>query len=190
MQKLADATCAEVTGVYNATAGIRTDIGECLTNIAKDSDSPAVDTLQRSMFAALDQDPPQNMTVYAHSQGGLMTQEALAGLKNQLTNEYGEAGAVVRMQHLSIKSFGTAEQGWPVGPDYEQFANSSDPIPSAIAGAQKNYPVATFQDNATIADTQRHPFTSSHWNPIDSHSMDNVYIPQMVKINGQPNCCG
>jgi hypothetical protein len=190
MQKLANATCAEVTGVYNATGGIRADIGECLTNIGKDSDSPAVDTLQRSMFAALTQDPPQDMTIYAHSQGGLMTQEALAGLKNQLINEYGEASAVARMQHLSINSFGTAEQGWPVGPHYEQFTNSSDPIPGVIAGAQKNYPDATFKDNAIIPFSQRHKFTSPHVNPIDSHSMDDVYIPQMVKINGQPNCCG
>jgi len=190
MQKLANATCAEITGIYNATGGIRTDIGECLTNIAKSSVSPAVKTLKKSMLAALSKDPPQDMTIYAHSQGGLMTQEALADVKTDLTIEYGEAGATERMQHLSIKSFGTAEQGWPVGPSYEQFTNSSDPVPGVIAGAQKNYPDATLEDNATIPNSQRHAFTSSHLNPIDSHSMDNVYIPQMVKINGQPNCCG
>jgi hypothetical protein len=189
MQKLANATCAEIVGVYNATGGMRADIGECLTNIAKDSDSPAVDTLQRSMLDGLSHDPPQDMTIFAHSQGGLMTQEALAVVKNQLTIEYGEAGAVERMQHLSIKSFGTAEQGWPAGPNYEQFTNDSDPIPGVIAGAQKNYPDATFADNADIPATQRHHFDSPHLNPVDSHSMDNVYIKQMVEIHGQPNCC-
>jgi hypothetical protein len=189
MQELANATCAEVTGVYNATGGTRADIGECLTNIGKDSHSPAVATLRRLMFSALDQNPPQDMTIYAHSQGGLMTQEALADVKNKLTIEYGEADAVARMQQISVNSFGTAEQGWPVGPNYEQFTNSSDPVPGAIAGAQTNYPEATFNDSAVIPDSHRNIFNSPHLNPIDSHSMDNVYIPQMVKINGQPNCC-
>lgn len=190
MQKLANATCAQVIGVYNATGGMRADIGECLTNIAKNSDTPAVTTLQRSMFDALSQNPPQDMTIYAHSQGGLITQEALATVKNRLATRYGDAGATARMSHLSIKSFGTAEQGWPLGPNYEQFTNNSDPIPGVIAGVQQNYPDVTFRDNAVIPAAQRHRFYSPHLNPIDSHSMDNVYIDQMVKIHGQPNCCG
>jgi hypothetical protein len=189
MQKLANATCAEVVGVYNATGGMRADIGECLTNIGKDSDSPSVKTLKKSMLAALSEVPPQDMTIYAHSQGGLITQEALADVKNDLTNDIGEAGAVERMRHLSIKSFGTGEQGWPVGPNYEQFTNNSDPVPGVIAGAQKNYPDATFKDNASIPEAQRHRFNSPHLNPIDSHSMDNVYIEKMKEIHGQPNCC-
>lgn len=190
MQKLANATCAEVIGVYNATGGMRADIGECLTNIAKNSETPAVDTLQRSMFAALSQDPPQGMTIYAHSQGGLITQEALADLKNRLAIEYGDAGAEERMTHLSIESFGTAEKGWPAGPKYEQFTNFSDPVPGVIAGAQENYPDATFRDNAVVPASRRHRFFSPHPNPIDSHSMDNVYINEMVRVHGQPNCCG
>jgi len=190
MLNLANATCAEVTGVYNATGGLRADIGECLTNIARNSDTPAGDTLKRSMLAAVSQDPPQDMTVYAHSQGGLITQEALASVKNHLTIEYGAAGALERMQHLYIKSFGTAEQGWPSGPNYEQFTNNSDPIPGIIAGAQNSYPAATFRDNATIPAAQQHYFFSPHLNPIDSHSMDNVYIKELVAVHGQPNCCG
>jgi hypothetical protein len=190
MQKLANATCAEVVGVYNATGGMRADIGECLTNIAKNSDTPAVDTLQESMYDALTKDPPQDMTIYAHSQGGLITQEALADLKDRLAIEYGNAGAEERMQHLSIKSFGTAEQGWPAGPQYEQFTNFSDSVPGVIAGAQENYPDVTFRDNAVIPAAQRHRFVSPHLNPIDSHSMDNVYINEMVEVHGQPNCCG
>lgn len=189
MQKLANATCAEVIGVYNATGGLRTDIGECLTNIAKDSDTPSVKTLKKSVLSALSEDPPKEMTIYAHSQGGLITQQALAAVKDDLRIEYGEAGAVERMQHLSIKSFGTAEQGWPAGPNYEQFTNGSDPIPGIIAGAQRNYPDATLRDNASIPEAQRHRFNSPHFDPFASHSMDDVYIEKMKEIHGQPNCC-
>jgi hypothetical protein len=46
MQEPANATCAQVIGAYNATGGMRAGIRECLTNIAKNSDAPAVDTLQ------------------------------------------------------------------------------------------------------------------------------------------------
>ncbi|PYP91716.1 MAG: hypothetical protein DMG65_06630 [Candidatus Angelobacter sp. Gp1-AA117] len=190
MQKLANATCAEIVGVYNATGGMRADIGECLTNIAKNSDTPAVDTLQESMYDALTKNPPQEMTIYAHSQGGLITQEALADLKNRLRTEVGLPNALELMHHLSIKSFGTAEQGWPSGPNYEQFTNYSDPVPGVIAGAQENYPDATFRDNALVPAAQRHYFVSPHVSPIDSHSMDNVYINEMVNVHGQPNCCG
>jgi hypothetical protein len=35
-----------VIGAYNATGGMRGGIRECLTNIAKNRDTPAVDTLQ------------------------------------------------------------------------------------------------------------------------------------------------
>jgi hypothetical protein len=191
MQKLANATCAEVTGVFNATGGIWKDLQECLANMGNNSVSRAGKTLKRSMLAALSQDPPQPMTIYAHSQGGLITQEALKGVKNDLTNRYGAAGAEQRMQSLTIKSFGTAEEGWPAGPNYEQFTNLSDAVPGAIAGAQLNHPIDTFKDNATISN--RHYFMSPRWDPLaGSHSIDDVYIPEYAKVmaeKGQPKCC-
>ena len=190
MQLLANATCAQVIGVYNATGGMARDLEQCLTNIAKNSDSGAVDTLSRSMFAAVSQDPPQDMTVYAHSQGGLITQEALADVKNQLVaSGSSPADAEARMQHLSIKSFGTAEEGWPAGPNYEQFTNLADPVPGAISGAQLGYPSQTFSDNANIPNADRHYFLSPHYNPIGPHSIDNVYIKQIIAEKGQPCCC-
>ena len=189
MQNLANATCAEVTGVYNASGGMMADLSECLSNIAKNSDTPAVDTLERSMYASLSQDPPQPMTIYAHSQGGLITQEALARLKSHLAESMGQDEAEARMSQLTVNSFGTAQQGWPVGPDYTQYTNEDDPVPGAIAGAQLNHPFATYLDNADVPADQQNTFFSPHLNPIDSHSMDNVYIPQMIQINGQPNCC-
>jgi hypothetical protein len=194
MQALAKATCAEVAGVYNAYGGsllnIVEQLSESLANIAKNSDAPAVRTLRDQMLAALDQDPPANLTIYAHSQGGLIMQDALAILKADLTEKYGRAGALARMSRLTIKSFGTAVIGWPVGPNYEQFTNLSDPIPWAIRAAQASYPAETLTDSAVAPASQSHYFNSPHRNPIDSHSMDSVYIPEMVKIDGQPNCCG
>jgi hypothetical protein len=193
MQKLANATCAEVTGVYNATGGIWKDLQECLANMGNNSVSRAGTALQNSMNAALSQEPAQDMTIYAHSQGGLITQEALRGVKNDLTLQYGVAGAEARMKHLTVKSFGTAEEGWPAGPNYEQFTNLSDAVPGAIAGAQLNHPIDTFADNATISLDDQHYFMSPRWTPVaGSHSIDDVYIPEYIeemKKKGQPTCC-
>jgi hypothetical protein len=191
MQLLANATCAQVTGVYNATGGMATDIGQCLTNIAKTSNSPSVHTLEQQMLNSLSQDPP-GMTIFAHSQGGLVTQEALARVKNDLAVQHGSAWAEQQMQAINIKSFGTAEEGWPVGPNYEQFTNVSDPVPAAIAGAQLDYPTATYSDNAPIQN--RHSFIDPRWPPVTGpHSIDDTYIPEYadeIRKEGQESCCG
>jgi hypothetical protein len=190
MQLLANATCAEVSGVYNATGGMAADLGQCLTNIAKTSNSPSVHTLEQQMLASLSQNPP-GMTIFAHSQGGLITQEAIKRVKNDLTTKYGVAGAEQRMQSINIKSFGTAEEGWPVGPKYEQFTNVSDTVPGAIAGAQLAYPFDTFSDNATIPAAYQHYFINPRLTPIiaGAHSIDDVYIPEYIQEKGQPECC-
>jgi hypothetical protein len=186
MQEIANTTCSEVTGVYNATEGMGRDLDECLDNIAKNSNAPSVITLRKMMVDAARTGQP--MTLYAHSQGGLITQEAVAQAKQTLMNEDNLTSeeAERRLGVVSIKSFGTAMWGWPSGPHYERFTNTSDPVPRVIAGAQTSYPWATWSDSALAE--QHHVFTDPHASPIDSHSMDDTYLPKLREIKGAPHC--
>jgi hypothetical protein len=84
-----------------------------------------------------------------------------------------------------VSSFGTAADGWPAGPHYEQYENISDPVPGVISGAQLNYIPETYADSATP--DQRHVFNQSFWNPIDAHSFDNVYVKELKEVHA-PQC--
>lgn len=186
MQAIADATCSEVTGIYNATEGIGKDVDECLDNIAKASSAPSVVPLRELMVQAAREGTP--LTLFAHSQGGLITQEAIAKAKQQLMREdqLSSEEAEAELSVVSIKSFGTAIMGWPKGPHYERFTNTADPIPPIITGAQTSYPIETWGDSAPA--DQHHVFTSPHINPIDSHSMDDTYLPEFESVKGTLNC--
>jgi hypothetical protein len=179
MHAIADTTCAEVVGIYNATEGMGRDLDECLSNIGRAGKTPAAKTLSDEMMRNLTREPPEKMTVFAHSQGGLVTQEALVDTKARLvamgmTPEQAEA----RMGALEVKSFGTAVAGWPQGPQYERFTNLKDPIPYVIAGAQGIlYPVETLNDT-TMPNT--HVFTDQN-KLIAAHSMDGSYMPHLDK---------
>ena len=167
------------------------DVDECLDNIAKASHAPAVGPLKDAMLEAARSGEP--MTLFAHSQGGLIAQEAVEQAKQELiyasnprlTPEQAED----KLDVISIKSFGTALMGWPKGPHYERFTNTADPIPPVITGAQTSYPTATWEDSAGADDND--VFTSPHLNPIDSHSMDNTYLPEYarVKVKGLHCVC-
>jgi hypothetical protein len=161
-----------------------------LDNIAKESSSPAVDPLRDMMAQAARTNPPQPITIFAHSQGGLITQEAVAQAKQKLIDDgFSEEQAEQRLSAVSIKSFGTALMGWPKGPHYERFTNTSDPVPPVIAGAQTSYPSATWDDSAPADPGGNHVFTSPHLNPIDSHNMDNTYLPAYAQMKGAHCAC-
>lgn len=186
MKKLANDTCSEVMGIYNATHGITKDIDECLDNIGKSSNEPAVAPMKKMIVEAAENQKP--LTLYAHSQGGLITQEAISQAKQELMMKYPITAeeAEKALGVVSVKSFGTAMMGWPKGPEYERFTNTSDPIPPAILGAQTSYPLETWKDSAEA--TQHHVFTSPHLNPIESHSMDDVYLEELKAVKGAPYC--
>ena len=89
------------------------------------------------------------------------------------------------LSKVNINSFGTAEEGWPVGPQYEHANNTADPVPHAIAGAQKNFPEQTLSDNDATP-TQR--FTQPFMKPFDAHSLDDVYINKVNEAPGPRDC--
>lgn len=197
LQALARATCMEMTGTFNATGGTPRDLVECLDNIQRSGTVPDR-ALRTEILTSLSKN--EDLTLYAHSQGGLVTQSALTDTKTTLAAQYRDVNFPDRpptdsekvamndfveekMSKIKVISFGTAVAGWPTGPSYENYTNLSDPVPRAILAAQSNN--LDQMDDTQIAPV--HLFISPHLNPIDSHSMDNVYIPQMAKQN-PTNC--
>ena len=135
-KELAIATCSEVISVYNRTEGIVKDVGECLGNIFQvyqPGDNAPTDTMSKLMEDAIMKDPPKEVTICAHSQGGLITRSSLDRVKTKLSLKYPPEEVKERMSKINIKSFGTAEDNWPEGPNYEQYTNPNDLVPKAIA---------------------------------------------------------
>ncbi len=208
MHKIADERCAEVIGVYNATYGTVEDGLDSKDNIDRAGREPAAHSQARLLTEMLNEKPPQRVTVYAHSQGGLITQEGLAETQIKLQRS---AYAALRKQGMSpvrarqeserytrqkmgstdVYSFGTAESNWPsTGTRYHQYTNTADPVPKLITSVQNNRGILIEPTNLA----ERHRFTKNAWNPIEPHSMDNTYLPELNRIHPVPKktngrCC-
>ncbi|KPA09399.1 Synuclein, partial [Candidatus Magnetomorum sp. HK-1] len=186
MQKIADLTCSQVFGIYNATEGMGSDLTECLENIQSD-DAPSVLTQEKLILEKLQSDPPKPVTIYAHSQGGLITQLALKKAITEVTLQFTteeELNAFLS-KYITIKSFGTVVFGWPKGPNYEHFTNICDPVPVVISSVQLNNKEHVLDDHP---DAMHHLFRKPFLNPIDAHSMDNVYLEKFMNEQGKKNC--
>jgi hypothetical protein len=189
MTKLATSRCVEVVGVYNATSGLLSDVAECVQNINRAGNTPAVTTQVTFLKEQLSDSSQTQVTLFAHSQGGLITQESLVKLRNDLTAQYilgpppesGESAAAHAEKDLgriTVNSFGTAEEGWPNGPVYNRFTNTKDPVPIVIKSVQGNHPDLYPQKPV---EGEVHRFSKAHLNPIGSHSMDGVYLDHFNK---------
>ena len=189
MHKIADTRCAEVIGIYNATDGIGGDVVNANRKINGDESDPAAQSLARlvqSMAARGEQ-----INIYAHSEGGLNAQTGLRVAQQRMLVTNGPEYTDKAMQGIHVNSFGTAQLGWPPGPNYRQFTNDSDPVPGLIGAAQRGTRGRSFED---APNTSRNEFPAPNWNPIDSHSMDNAYLDQLnslfpVAKNANGSCC-
>jgi hypothetical protein len=188
-KSIANATCAEVISVYNRTEGIISDTRECVKNIRKTDDVTPTDAMEKIMknhFGNPPEKPYQELNLYAHSQGGLITQEALiqykANLKRTMTDERAEEV----LKNINVKTFGTAQRGWPRGPKYERFLNVFDPVPHIIRLAQMKYKEVTYTEDTRAADlSNRHLVFKPKINPIGAHSMDKVYVKTLEKTSSK-----
>ncbi len=208
MRKIANERCAEVIGVYNATYGTMEDGLDSKDNIDRKGREPAAHSQAQLLTQMLNEKPPQRVTVYAHSQGGLITQEGLGeaqdelrlnersrlvkqGMSDAQAKKEADIRTKQKMGNVTIYSFGTAERGWPpVGTNLHQFTNTADPVPKLISSVQNN----RGNVEEPISLIERHRFTKNAWNPIDPHSMDNTYIPELNRIHPVPKkangqCC-
>lgn len=182
LQAIAKATGADVAAVYNATDGFLGDLEESIDNIRRAGTAPATGTLSDTIHDYLASDPPNTrpLEIFAHSQGGLITQEALIDAKNRLfvslsagktKDRMDDVRAEVerRMSSIKVSSFGTATEGWPVGPRYTQYTNEADPVPRVIRAARNNNRSDVDRDNDKSAESVR--FDDPRLNPLAAHSM-------------------
>jgi len=186
MRAIANAACSEVVGVYNATEGIGADLRESLQNIQKLGRSAPTNTLAVQILLAAESHQP--LVIFAHSQGGLITQDALAKAKNDLLLDgMSMKQADEALSQVTVRSFGTAEEGWPVGPHYEHTNNAGDPVPGLIAGAQERYKEETSRDSDPTPTTMGPMPFANPVDPIANHNLS-AYVPEMRTEPGHREC--
>lgn len=174
--------------------GLMMDVLDCLDNIDSAGTEAAAATQKNLLFDALSAEPPQPVTLYAHSQGGLITQEGLVMARQKLyATRYaklvadGAADPVAdasaaryadeRMKMVQVTSFGTAESGWTPGPGYSHYTNSRDPVPALIRSVQANRLIDTSKTGGPVD-----RFTASPaLDPMAAHSMAEAYLPEFAK---------
>ncbi|WP_263381960.1 PAAR domain-containing protein [Granulicella arctica] len=186
MQQIANQTCSEVVGVYGATQGMLPDLDQAVNEIEKNSNSPQAATLAKLVTDSSSANPPQDLNLIVHSRGGLAAQEGIAYAKSSLLLNMPKAEAEEALSHVNVAAFGTAEQGWPVGPVYTKLNNAADSIPAAMKGAQSSFPEQTFGDNdVTPTRYINEPKMDSIAGP---HSVTDVYTKHMEQSAGARTC--
>lgn len=186
--------------------GLTQDVLDCIDNIDSAGTEQAAHTQAALIHDSLSRDPAGTVTLYAHSQGGLITQEGLTQARGALYSERyaalvtdgvpdakakSEAAAFAdkRMKSVSVVSFGTAESNWPSGPNYKHYTNTRDPVPALIQSVLSNRGVDTSKTGGPVD-----RFTASpSFDPMEAHGMKETYLPRLqevdsaVKVNGK--CC-
>ncbi len=141
LHAIAEQTCGNVTGIYNATEGFLGDAvqtgqdrrlikaaNEGRAPRAHDGRNPAVDQLSDYLYDEIS--AGRSPEVFAHSQGGAVTSLALYDAQASLGMQpdlYPEPLVDVR-----VTSMGAAAPFWPDGPTYEHYVHVNDATPSAF----------------------------------------------------------
>lgn len=87
LQAIADKTGQKTIGIHNSTEGFFKDLGQCITDKMDKGKNPAVDTLADSLYNELK--AGRDVSLMAHSQGGLITSRALSDVAKRLRIEDG-----------------------------------------------------------------------------------------------------
>lgn len=209
------ATAAAVGGVAGAAPevglqeisrlGAVQDVMDCADTIVGSGQDAAAQRLAGDIVKALS-GPNPGMTIYAHSQGGLNTAEAIAQAKGKLVRiererlaragwpamrAISQAQAVTEQQlsHLEVHTFGTLERGLPDGPKYFRYTNVLDPIPKVIGAAQRGLkPNAMFSDPRGSPPVERFK-SAPAFSPIAAHGMNEAYLPYLDERHAKGRCC-
>lgn len=129
MQSLAN-TGKNVIGVHNATAGLVSDLAQCLDDKAGTgfSENKATASTQKLIMSALDQDQPIHLV--AHSQGAIVVVNAVEGAREELARRgYSLSELERKLEDVRVTTFGGAARFYPDGPSYTHVINRSDLVP-------------------------------------------------------------
>ncbi|HTQ11362.1 MAG TPA: DUF4157 domain-containing protein, partial [Fimbriimonadaceae bacterium] len=123
-QRLANTLNTTVVGVYNATAGMKSDLLQCAGDKLFDrSGNPAVGTVARLIRTYGDARKPQGgMQIFAHSQGSLIVSEALRQAKTTGSD----------LSQNEVTTLGNAAFTYPAGPKYHHYIHDDDAVSMSV----------------------------------------------------------
>jgi len=189
MQHIADATGANVFGIHNSTYGkiwgTPDDLVQCLTDKLPglehlDSANPATPALAETILQDLEAGKPVHLM--AHSQGALITSNALERVKAELTEAHGAERAEEMMSTIQVETYGGAATNFPYGPQYTHYINEYDMVPMQAGLGSIEDPAerqrAAGGDRAAIHFIQDDPrqSTPSRLFNISSHDFNQGYL--------------
>ncbi|WNG45309.1 hypothetical protein F0U60_15250 [Archangium minus] len=127
LQSLANRTGSEVVGIYNASDGTVEDLSQVSRDKLGAKDNPTTKTLASGLYKELQ--AGRSPHVVAHSQGALITSNALSEVRDRLIKDgLKEADAEKALSRVKVETFGGAAQSYPDGPKYVHYVNLLDPI--------------------------------------------------------------
>jgi hypothetical protein len=186
-----------------STSGMVQDVMDCLDNLNSAGTEASVMTQSEVWVESLRKG--EHVEIYAHSQGGLITREALVQTRKTLAakmrNELIQSGHSVedaktlasayadkQMKNVTVNSFGTLESDLPPGPTYNRMTNASDPVPEVIRAAQKNYGRPTEQAPPNSPPVHRFNNNPSVKDPFAAHGMP-CYLAELEQTQGGKKAC-
>jgi hypothetical protein len=196
-----------LAGVQEASRlGMVQDVLDCLDTIEGSGSDAATLTLAREIAAAAGANPPQPMTLFAHSQGGLNSAAAIAQAKDEIQKSayqsllsrgtprdqakaVAERDAAQRLSQMEVNTFGTLERGFVDGPRYNRYTNGYDPVPVVIGEAQRGLVPAQLERDPAGARPVTRFAAAPSFNPIDAHGMEKTYLPYLDRADPRGPCC-
>lgn len=155
MQGVADEKGVNVIGIHNSTDGAGGDLVQCLTDKLGWRDNKAVQTTERILQHAMDENQPLHLV--GHSQGGLILSRALTNVSERMVEEGGlsKQEAAQELSGLKVTTLGGAGANWVSGPEYQHHINRADIVPMLTGvGLDALNPFANAGEGAEI-----HKFT-------------------------------
>jgi hypothetical protein len=187
MQSVANELGANVFGIHNATGGMDSpfgmirDLGQCLidkTPFARHHLNNATGALAANILQDLEAGKPVHLV--AHSQGGLVTSNALEVAKGALTKAYGAEKADQMMSTIKVETFGGAAASYPYGPQYVHYVNEYDPVPMLTGLGSIKDPVARQEaaggDRAAFHFIRDDPRQASPTRNYSAHDFNQGYL--------------
>jgi hypothetical protein len=202
LRDIANSTCANVIGIYNAHEGFVADALQTggdrqLINQAAggtpprlDGRNPAVNTVSDTIYSeVMAGNQPE---IWAHSQGGAVTSLGLYSADNRLQM----AGNQDRLSGVSTTSFGSAAPRWVDGPTYEHYVHTDDITPvglglgdnpsSDAARAGQGAKVYRFSGNQANGwpDQGAAGYSRGILHPTANHGVEETYVAKREQVHG------
>jgi hypothetical protein len=189
LREIANSTCANVIGIYNATEGFFKD-GLQTGGDRQLINKPAVNTVSNTVYNEVQ--AGRKPEIWAHSQGGAVTSLGLYSADNRLQM----AGNEGRLAGTKVTSFGSAAPRWVDGPKYEHYVHANDITPvslglgdnakSAAARGGKGANIHRFTGNPKDGwvDEGKPGFKKGVLTPTSNHGIEETYIAKRDRDKG------